>query len=236
MAGALPASSFENLGSDVMFERIAEQEAMKAAPKNASKGKAKKSAPPPPPPPPDVERKESEEEKAIRKEIEARERQGMLDKIMNYRERFKHIKKRNNVSGKSSWDELADELHYIEAQLGAQPENNAAAIALIAGCYGIEQVNKQFNPLGLDLTGLGTTVKGNIEQFEDILDELVIKYNMGMYMGPETRLVLLLTATVATVHAANSGNTQIAATLDKVADAADQAKGKKDVSKRYDKL
>ena len=114
MAGALPASSFENLGSDVMFERIAEQEAMKAAPKNASKGKAKKSAPPPPPPP-DVERKESEEEKAIRKEIEARERQGMLDKIMNYRERFKHIKKRNNVSGKSSWDELADE--YLEANL-----------------------------------------------------------------------------------------------------------------------
>ena len=233
----LPASSFENLGNDVMYERLAADETLKAAPKSKCKS-SKQKAPPPPAPsaPPPAEPKMSEEEKAIRKEIEAKERQGMLDKITNYRERFKHIKKRNNVSGKSSWDELADELHYIEAQLGAQSDNNAASIALIAGCYGIEHVNQQFNPLGLDLTGLGTTVKSNIAQFEEILDELVIKYNMGMYMGPETRLVLLLTATVATVHAANSGNTQVATAMDRVANATDQAKAQKGVHNKYEKL
>jgi len=44
----------------------------------------------------------------------------LLDKIAAYRERFPHLKKRNNnVTAKSTADEILDELHYCELQLGS---------------------------------------------------------------------------------------------------------------------
>ncbi len=42
-----------------------------------------------------------------------------------------------------------------------------------------------WNPLGLNLTGLGTVTQQNMDQFQPILDELMIKHNAGMYTSPE---------------------------------------------------
>ena len=50
--------------------------------------------PPPPPPMPEVD-------KSV-----------LLDKLGAYKERFPHLKKRNNVTVKSSVDDILDEIHY----------------------------------------------------------------------------------------------------------------------------
>ena len=42
-----------------------------------------------------------------------------------------------------------------------------------------------------------------MDQFQSILDELMIKHNAGVYSSPEWRLALALGATVMTVNAAN---------------------------------
>jgi hypothetical protein len=43
----------------------------------------------------------------------------MIDKINAYKERFPHLKSRNSkLTPKSSYEEIEDELHYIELQLG----------------------------------------------------------------------------------------------------------------------
>ena len=139
-----------------------------------------------------------------------------LDKITAYRERFPNLKSRNKLSGKSSDDEVLDELAYIETQLGSgQSDGNMGCMLLHGAMSGLEASTAVWNPLGLQLYGLGDITKNNMEKFKPIVDELVIKYTTGMYMGPEMRLVLHVGALVMTVHAANSGSPALSEALNR---------------------
>ena len=159
-------------------------------------------APPAPPPPPPVS---------------AEEKSALLDKLGAYRERFPHLKKRNNVTVKSSADDIEDELHYCEMQLGSRQDNNIGGMILHGSMLVIETVHRDvYNPLGLNLNGLAKVTKDNMAEFQPIVDELVIKYSTGLYMGPEMRLVLAMGALVMTVHGANSGDVRIASALEKM--------------------
>ena len=157
------------------------------------------SAPPPPPP------------------VSIEEKSALLDKLGAYRERFPHLKKRNNVTVKSSADDIEDELHYCEMQLGSRQDNNIGGMILHGSMLAIETVHRDvYNPLGLNLNGLAKVTKDNMAEFQPIVDELVIKYSTGLYMGPEMRLVLAMGALVMTVHGANSGDVRIASALEKM--------------------
>lgn len=141
----------------------------------------------------------------------------LLDKIQAYRERFVHIKSRNKVSGRSSIDELEDELHYIEQQLG-QKEGHMGTSAFLLTLSGIEQVTmNHYNPLGLNLTGLSKVAQDNQGQFAPILDELFIKYATNVYVGPEMRLAMATATLMYTVHSANTGNPTMARAMEAMA-------------------
>ena len=164
--------------------------------------KAKESAPPPPassmPPPPKVDKS------------------AMLDKLEAYRERFPHLKSRNKLSGKSTAEEIADELHYFEQQLG-QKEGHMGHHVFHLAMSGIEEVTMNYyNPLGLNLAGLSTVTRQNMDQFSPILDELFIKYGASMSVGPEWRLVMATATLVYTVHSANNGNPAVAEAMAKM--------------------
>jgi len=128
-----------------------------------------------------------------------------LDKIAAYRERFSNLKKRNNVTAKSTDAEIEDELHYIELQLGSQGSGtNMGATMLYAGAIGIEKFTRDYwNPLGLNLNGLGTITQQNMTDFQPLIDELMIKHSAGHYTSVEWRLALMMGATILTVNAAN---------------------------------
>ena len=132
------------------------------------------------------------------------DRSVLLDKIFAYRERFPQIKKRNNVSAKSSIEEIADELHYCELQLGSRTTHNLPATVFMAGMMGIEKGTRDYwNPLGLNLNGLTAVTQQNMDEFQPILDELQIRHNAGLYTSPEWRLALAIGASILTVNAAN---------------------------------
>lgn len=173
-------------------ERMAEKDRAKnaAATSNA--------APPPPPPPPPIDKST------------------LLDKIGSYRERFPELKSRNKVSAKSSADEIEDELHFIEQQLGSSNTNLSGQI-FVACMGGLEYATTHhFNPLGLNLTGLGNVTRDNLADVQPILDELQIKYGWNMYMSPELRLAALVGTIMYTVHTANSGDPSTAEALRKM--------------------
>lgn len=139
------------------------------------------------------------------------DKSALLDKLHAYRERFPHLKKRNNVTVKSSAEDILDELHFIEMQLGSKQDGSMGAMLLHGTMVGIETFTRDvYNPLNLRLDGLAQVTKDNMGEFQPIVDELMIKYGAGMYMRPETRLVLALGALMLTVHSANSGNTKVA--------------------------
>ena len=223
----LDESSCANLRSDVVGERIGEsqnasnkkamQKDMAAAAKEAKKEAVKAQS---------AREKKQQQERAaaerasdiMRKkqeaetdrqlaEDEAAERQISLDKITSYRDKFKHLKKRNTVSARSTLDEVLDEVHYIEMQLGqADPAlGNPACLAMAAAMTGLESMTDHYNPLGLKLSGLGETTRTNMSKFEPLLDELMIKHGHSMVMSVEWRLAMVIGTTVLTVHAANCG-------------------------------
>jgi hypothetical protein len=193
--------------------RLAEKErrmaAASAAPKN-TKAPSESPAPAPPLPPQD--------------------RSALLDKITAYRERFPHLKKRNNVTAKSTIEEIVDELHYLELQLGSQGGGqNFGATVLYGSMLCLERAtNDYWNPLGLNLDGLGTVVKQNMDQFQPIIDELMIKHSVGMYTSPEWRLALAVGATVMTVNAANA-NPEMARAVKSMNQAVNPPPGSRDL-------
>ena len=142
----------------------------------------------------------------------------LLDKIAAYKERFTHLKSRNSkLSAKSSIEEIEDELHYLELQLGSSKDGSLAQMMFVSSMSGIETVTRDYyNPLGLNLTGLGAVAKDNVSEVADILDELMIKYSAGFYMQPEYRLALAMAGMIVTVHSANSGDPRVAEAVRKM--------------------
>ena len=143
------------------------------------------------------------------------DKSAMLDKLEAYRERFPHLKSRNKLSGKSTAEEIADELHYVQQQLGQKDGHMGNHLFLLA-MSGIEEGSRVYNPLNLNLTGLSQICRENQDQFTPILDELFIKYGATMYVGPEMRLVMATATMIYTVHAANTGNPAVAQALAKM--------------------
>ena len=157
-----------------------------------------KEMPPPAPPP----------------EAPVQDKSLLLDKIQAYRERFPHLKSRNKVSGRSSLDEIMDEVHYLEQQLG-QKEGHMGQHLFLLTLTGVEEVTtKHWNPLGMNLIGLSQVARDNEQQFAPILDELFIKYATNMYVGPEMRLAMATATLMYTVHSANSGNPAVARAME----------------------
>lgn len=94
---------------------------------------------------------------------------------------------------------------------------------------GLEKLtNEYWNPLGLNLNGLGTVAQQNIDQFQPIIDELMIKHNAGVYTSPEWRLALAIGATVMTVNAANQ-NPEMARAVKSMNMAVNKPTGAKDL-------
>lgn len=201
--------------SNVSMEGITERMVLSRAAETAQKRDMKAStrpmpapkAPPPPPMPPKASRAEIVADKEA---MEYEERQVTLDKIGKYRERFPKLKKRNGaLSIKSGLTELYDELHYIEQQMGRDETSMGALkpanMCFVTSMYGLEMATKHYNPLNLQLNGLGSTTQASIKSFEPLLDEFMIKHSMDMTASVEFRIVMMVVTTVATVHLANTG-------------------------------
>jgi len=193
-------------------EGVARTSNVKAAAASAAKAPAAKAKFPPPPAPPPVK-------KQVPLEMPIEQKSAHVDRILAYREKFTWLKKRNGaVTAKSADADLLDELHYIEVQLGSKStsDSNVGTSLFGAAMSGLEMSTHVFNPLQLDLTGLGKVATDNADQFKDILDELVIKYATGVHVSPEARLVLGVGALVMTVHAANTGDPRVKEALERM--------------------
>ena len=142
------------------------------------------------------------------------EKTKLLDKLSAYKERFPHLKTRNKTI--KTAEDILDELHYVELQLGTQKSNGFGTTLFYGSMCGLEYSTHIWNPLNLNLTGLGEVTKQNMADFEPIVDELMIKYGGASYMPPEYRLLLAVGAMVFTVHTANSGDPALAQAMSKV--------------------
>lgn len=142
----------------------------------------------------------------------------LLDRLEMYHERFPWLKSRNKITARSLPQEIHDELHYVEVQLGSGGEAGGFAPQVFVGVMSALEIGTRdyFNPLKLNLSGLSSVAKDNIDQFTPLIDEMSIKYGAGMYMPVEWRLAIAVGTLCATVHAANSGDPKLASVLQRM--------------------
>jgi hypothetical protein len=200
--------SLEGVAERIQMARAAED--LNARQRTAARKAPASSSSPAPPPPPGPSKLSKAELVAEKEAEEYEQRQQILDRVMKYRERFAKLKKRNGtLTIKSSLTELRDEEHYIEQQLGREDGPvgalKPANYFFMATMYGLEQGSTFYNPLKLQLSGLGATTQASIKSFEPLLDEFMIKHSMDMTASVEFRILMMIATTVATVHMANTG-------------------------------
>lgn len=176
----------------------------------------------------EADKKQKETQKKQEQANEEAEKTQLLDQIEAYRARFKHLKKRNKCENmKASISELRDEVHYIEGQLGGSSSKDGGkepvGMLFVGAMYGLEYGSREFNPLGLNLTGLGSTAQMNINTFQDTLDEMAIKYGLKMNVGVEVRLAVMVSTMVLTVHESNNGGGPISHAMNQLQKAQEAA-------------
>ena len=141
----------------------------------------------------------------------------LLDQLNAYRERFPKLKKRTNITARSSVEDILDEIHFCEMQLGSSNTGSVGATIFKGSMVAIEAIHRDvWNPFNLNLNGLSNVAMDNFTEFEPIIDELMIKYGGNLYVPPEVRLILSVGALMVTVHGANSGDARIATALQKM--------------------
>ena len=139
-----------------------------------------------------VHEKLTEEEKILKLQL--------IEKYKKYRSTFEF--KRNEENPENlTFVELQYEIDQLQNELDGNGSLVAAQILLLTSFNLLEHASKAL-PLGLKLDGLSEAAATNKSQFDKVLNELMIKYNL-FSTTCEMRFAMLVAHTVFQVHSMN---------------------------------
>jgi LysM repeat protein len=99
-------------------------------------------------------------------------------------------------------------LHEREAILYMKNKENSITIFqnfFLTFIQTLEYMNEKYNPFGLRLKGIHETTYAHIDDYHEIIGELIDKYSAaGSHTEPEVRLALLFVGAVITTHGVQS--------------------------------
>jgi len=75
---------------------------------------------------------------------------------------------------------------------------------LIACVTGVEFLNKRYNPLDIYLEGWSESIMDGIDDYDDVFEELYIKYRGKAKMAPELKLMMMLGGSATMFHLTHS--------------------------------
>jgi hypothetical protein len=75
---------------------------------------------------------------------------------------------------------------------------------LIACVTGIEFLNKRYNPLDIHLDGWSESVMDGVDDYDDVFEELYVKYRGKAKMAPELKLMMMLGGSATMFHLTHS--------------------------------
>lgn len=104
----------------------------------------------------------------------------------------------------SNYEEMVFEHDRIKADLEVDSSLRFQRNALIGIVSGIEYLNQKFDPFDIKLDGWSERVSGQINTFDDVLEELFYKYKSKIQMAPEVSLLFALSSSMFFVHLANT--------------------------------
>jgi hypothetical protein len=130
------------------------------------------------------------------------EKADLINKLGRLEKRGFTINKRLNAY--SPVDELRTEVKRITYSIDVDKSIKFSRRMLIACVTGLEFMNKRYNPFELQLDGWSENIMENVDDYDEVFEELYVKYRTKMHVAPEVKLIMMLGGSAMMFHLTNS--------------------------------
>ena len=130
------------------------------------------------------------------------EKADLVNKLGRLEKKGFTVNKRLNAY--SPIDELRNEVKRITYSIDVDKSVKFARRMLIACTTGLEFLNKKYNPFEIQLEGWSENVMENVDDYDEVFEELYVKYRTKMHVAPEIKLIMMLGGSAMMFHLTNS--------------------------------
>lgn len=130
------------------------------------------------------------------------EKADLVNKLGRLEKKGFTVNKRLNVY--SPIDELRNEVKRITYSIDVDKSLKFSRRMLIACTTGLEFLNKKYNPFEIQLDGWSENVMENVDDYDEVFEELYVKYRTKMHVAPEVKLIMMLGGSAMMFHLTNS--------------------------------
>jgi hypothetical protein len=130
------------------------------------------------------------------------EKADLVNKLGRLEKKGFTVNKRLNAY--SPIDELRNEVKRITYSIDVDKSIKFSRRMLIACTTGLEFMNKKYNPFEIQLDGWSENVMENVDDYDEVFEELYVKYRSKMHVAPEIKLIMMLGGSAMMFHLTNS--------------------------------
>lgn len=130
------------------------------------------------------------------------EKADILNKLSRLEKRGFNVNKRLNAY--SSIEELRTEVKRVTYSIEVEQSVKFSKRMLIACVTGLEFLNKRYNPFELHLDGWSESVMENQDDYDNVFEELYVKYRTKVNVAPEIKLIMMLGGSAMMFHLTSS--------------------------------
>ena len=130
------------------------------------------------------------------------EKADLVNKLGRLEKKGFTVNKRLNVY--SPIDELRNEVKRITYSIDVDKSIKFSRRMLVACTTGLEFLNKKYNPFEIQLDGWSENVMENVDDYDEVFEELYVKYRTKMHVAPEVKLIMMLGGSAMMFHLTNS--------------------------------
>ena len=130
------------------------------------------------------------------------EKSDLVNKLGRLEKRGFNVNKRLNAY--SPVDELRTEVKRITYSIDVDKSIKFSRRMLVACVTGLEFLNKRYNPFEIQLDGWSENVMETQDDYDEVFEELFVKYRTKMNVAPEVKLIMMLGGSAMMFHLTNS--------------------------------
>ena len=130
------------------------------------------------------------------------EKADLVNKLGRLEKKGFTVNKRLNAY--SPVDELRNEVKRITYSIDVDKSIKFSRRMLIACTTGLEFMNKKYNPFEIQLDGWSENVMENVDDYDEVFEELYVKYRSKMHVAPEIKLIMMIGGAAMRLHWTNS--------------------------------
>ena len=130
------------------------------------------------------------------------EKADLVNKLGRLEKKGFSVNKRLNVY--SNVDDLRTEVKRITYSIDVEKSIKFSRRMLIACCTGLEFLNKKYNPFEIQLDGWSENVMESVDDYDEVFEELYVKYRSKVAVAPEIKLIMMLGGSAMMFHLTNS--------------------------------